>query len=707
MRKPARYIKNNFYFLLLLVISLVVFAVAIRINTFKYNNFDYGKFDLGNMTQMVWNASHGRGLYLTDYFGTNLPRWAMSHVDPILYVFVPIFIVFSSPLTLIFSQLALVIFSSLLVFKISGLHLKNDLAAFLIGLSFLFNPSVGYLVATSAFHGVTAVIPFFLGAFYVFEKMYYEKNFTRKGIVLFGLLATLTMIGKEQLPLYTFIYGLFIIFLRNENATTVKEYFTTLSGKIGLVLSIASILWFIVAFFIIIPSHAHYRIEGYNKFAESVEISDATARDVALPNYFLNRYEDFGDSYFEVAKNMILRPEKSVKVFFGGDKVENFTRTFEPFAFLPFAYPAVLLIAVPDLVINFMTTASGIGTAEITNHRISMILPVLIIATLLAIKYLSNLLKNRVDRKRLHIFLSAVVVIFTIYTTNRYNNPVYLWMRDAIKKRVVSKVFAKQDEDIIQKDLEVGDVVRLSELEFKDVDCARKIVNIVPEKASVSGPDSLGAHLAMRETYAIFPALYNEADYVIVDVFAKKLFTILDLNTEIIKDVIGHLIKDINYELRLGCGNYFVFEKVGAHSKQELLPIQERYEYEGKHDFEFFQGLNVVDFEIPDSFKRGERNELKVIYYRAKDGAKKHTSLVDYKMFTSFVNTETGKIYQSANLPSFALREPGGWVEGRYYLEDIEVVMPEFIDSGEYLVLVGMGNSIRTRSILLGRTKVF
>jgi len=113
MHKVCQYLKKHKYFLLLLFISLVFLAVNIRINTFKYYNFDYGKFDLGNMTQMVWNAGRGRGLYLTDYFGTNLPRWAMSHVDPILYVFVPIFLLFPSPLTLVYSQLVLVIFSSL------------------------------------------------------------------------------------------------------------------------------------------------------------------------------------------------------------------------------------------------------------------------------------------------------------------------------------------------------------------------------------------------------------------------------------------------------------------------------------------------------------------------------------------------------------------------------------------------------------------
>ena len=79
-----KFLKENIPFAFLLLFCVGLLAVTIKMNVFRFNNFDFGKFDLGNMTQMVWNTQHGRFMYLTDYFGTNLPRWAMSHVDPIL-----------------------------------------------------------------------------------------------------------------------------------------------------------------------------------------------------------------------------------------------------------------------------------------------------------------------------------------------------------------------------------------------------------------------------------------------------------------------------------------------------------------------------------------------------------------------------------------------------------------------------------------------
>ncbi|MFC1621919.1 DUF2079 domain-containing protein [Patescibacteria group bacterium] len=691
-------IRKNFWLICLGLYSLLILLVNIRINTFRYHNFDYGKFDLGNMTQMVWNVTQGNGLMLTDYFGTNLPRWAMSHVDPILYLFVPLFAVFPHALTLVYSQLILVIFSSILIYKIAELHLKSRFAAFLLGISYLVYPAIGFLIAWTGFHGVTAVIPFFLGAFYVFEKMYKDRNFTKGGITAFWVLTVLTMMGKEQLPLYIFFCGIFIFLFRNYEAKSFSELFKTKIGRLGLWVVGISALWFFMAFFVIIPLNAHYRVEGYQKFVQSIKLDDSVARDVALPNYFLSRYDEFGDSYLEIAANMLIRPKKTAEVFFGGDKLDNLNRTFMPLVYLPLAYPSFFILAVPDLAINYLTTAGGIGTAEISNHRISMIVPILFISTILGIRYLSAQFKKWKLRKTAIIILATLVLGTNVYTSFKFNNPVYLWLSQAIKKRV----FAKSTEELIGKELELGEVIRLSELEGKDRECAIKIVNLVPPEASVSGPDSLGTHLAQRETYAIFPALYNEADYVIVDVFARKILTILDIDVEMVQGFIEDLIKDENYALKLGCGNYFVFQRVGPHEKEPLLPMQQRFEYDRKVNYEFFQGVTVVDFEVEEVVQRGNLSRLMVVYDRVGAGGNKNTTLEEYLMFTSFVHKETGEIYQMANLPSHAITRPEDWEKSRFYIENVEFVLPEFVDAGEYMVFVGMDNKSRTRSIYLG-----
>lgn len=706
--------KINLYIIVLFLFSCVILFVSLKINFFRYNNFDFGKFDLGNMSQMLWNTLHGRFMYLTDYFGTNLPRWSMSHVDPIMLLFLPIFFVFQHSMTLVVIQLLLIIFSSLLIYKIAQLELKSRLAGLLLGISFLVYPATGFLIAWTGFHGVSVAVPFFLGAFYLFEKMHFENSFTKKNMLIFWVLLLITMSGKEQLSLYILLFGLFVAWYRNKHILGIK-------------MAVLGLVWFIICFFVIIPAYAHYRIDGFSKFAEKLDLDTSVTRDVERPNYFISRYEEFGDSYLEIMFNMATHPAKLTQVFFGGDNLDNLRRTFQPVGYMPLAAPLLLIMAAPDFLMNYLTTAGGIGTAEIYNHRISMIIPIIFISSIFAIDYFSRFIlflfnyclvsvqKSRKPTKlykylpRLQkislryiyattvIILASYILLCNIYTTFIYNNPIYLWLTQAATKRLGKIVFAKTDPTVSnQESIKIGTVFKLTKLEDKDRDCANKVVDIIPTNATVSGPDYLGAHLSLRETYAIFPALYDEADYVIVDVFSKKILRILDIDVGLVRNVVADLLKHSDYNMVLGCGNLFVFKKSFSPDKDTLLPIQERFEYSEKYSYEIFQSLTIVDYELPTSVERGSPTKAKFTYVK-----RKSTALDNYLLFMSFVD-DRGEVYQMANLPSFALNQPGEWSSGRYYIEKLDFVMPNYLNPGRYKVFIGMSNNIRTRSIYLG-----
>jgi len=693
MAKKLELFKRNIPLFLLCVVAVVHFTIAARMNISSYNNFDFGKFDLGNMTQMVWNTLNGRFLYMTDYFGTNLPRWAMSHVDPILLLFVPIFALVPHPLTLVMSQLFLVVASCFVIYLIADMRLRSRWAAALVGISFLLYPAVGYLNARTGFHGVSAVIPFFLIAFYLFERMYQAKAFSKTGLIWFWIMLVLTMSGKEQLPLYVLLFGLFIILLR------------PLARKLGFTVLAAGFVWFIVAFFIIIPAYSKYRVAGYDKFAKSLDIDTASARNVALPNYFLSRYEEFGDSYISIFVNSLIDNKKAIRVFFGGDKTDNLNKTFKPLLYLPLAAPQIMFFAAPDFFANYMTTAGGIGTAEISNHRISMIIPILFVSVIFALEFLGiffsktlQLTKIKLEPRVFYILFGFVLVGLGIHTSVEFNNPVYMWLQQAMQRRLAMvTIYAKFDEETAKQNIKFGDVLRLTQLENRDIECANKIISLIPATASVSGPDYLGAHLSMRETYAVFPALYDEADYVIVDVFSRKITTILDLEADIVRDVVMKTLISKNYVLNAGCGNLFVFKREPQQNKLQVLPLQEKNQYTAKFNQPFFQGLEIADFTFPQSIKPGQRGSLRIVYKKASQA-----KLDDYVLFMTFINEKTGEVFQMANLPSFALIRPEEWREGRFYIEDIDVALPSFVDPGVYRAFIGMTNRVRTRSIYLG-----
>lgn len=687
----AVYIKAHFFFLALVVFSIFFVALNIKINTFSYNNFDFGKFDLGNMTQMMWNSLHGKPMWLTDYFGTNMPRWGMSHVDPLLLIFLPIFYFFQHSLTLVFVQVILVTATSFLLFGLAQRKLHSQLAAFFVALTFLFYPATGFLTSRTGFHGVTPAMFFFVGAFYLFEVAYEEQKLTNKRKVLFWILLIITMTGKEQISLYVFFYGLFIWLFRGQK-------------KLGWQVSIVSMAWFITAFFVIIPAFSHYRVEGYKKFADSVDIDPEYENEVTKSNYFLGRYKDFGDSYLGIVWGAVTHPSLMVRVLLGGDKLQNLRQTLAPLLLFPLLYPATLVMAVPDLAMNYLTV--GLGTSEIYNHRISMIVPVLFISTIMAISLISTLISQKKPALKYSLvsaILSGLILITNIYVSFAYENPVYLWATQSIKRHLLGNVFADSlNSPVNLKSLEKGQQVKdIPSLDNKDIGCAQKIVNLIPQSASVSGPDNLGAHLAMRKTYAIFPALYNEADFVIVDVFSQKLSGILGVNTDMVGDSIEKLLKSNEYKLSFGCGNLFVYKRVDKYNKDTLLPIQERYEYPHTFEYKILDSLYIYDYSFPSKTTKGQPMPLRIAYNK-----REGTSLDGYVLYLSFIHEETRELYQVASLAPLSISKPSSWEAGLTYVETQEVIMPEFLPSGNYKVLASISNKTKTRNVYLGDLEV-
>ena len=704
--KIKKFIVNNIFVLLVIFFSIISFLVAMKLNIFRYNNFDFGKFDLGNMTQMVWYTLNGKFMYLTDYFGSNVPRWSMSHVDPLLALFTPIFAIFPHPLTLVISQLFIVVFSSLLIYAIANLELKSKLSACLISFAYLLNPSLGFINGTMGFHAVTAAIPFFLGAFYLFEKMYKENSFSKKGLIYFWILLVLTMAGKEQISLYVFMWGLFILVFRSMGAGSLKlqkswfvEFFKQKTSRTGLSMIVVGLLWFITAFFIIIPKNSHYRVESYENFLDSLGVELNTNNDVTMENYFLGRYNDFGSSYSEIIKNMIVNHPRLIRVFFSGDRLDSLDRTFKPVSYLPFANPAMLLISAPDFLINYLVTEDGLGVEDIENHRISMIIPVLFVSSIYAISMLREIFFVVGPKLKKYyqvpvVLLSAWLLFSSYQTSIDYNNPLYLWFKQAVLRRVSA------DLDLGEKnlsELEVGDVVKLPDLDLKDTKCANAIISNIPDDASVSGPDNLGDHMSMRETYGIFPALWNKADYVIVDVQSRKLLGILGLNKNIIKDLTESLVSTEKYDLVMACGNLYLFKEGDPKERTGLIPIQEKFEYPAKYDFEILNLIRVVNFSIPNEVTREKVSKGQLVYQKMDNDG-----MDGYLFYITFVNKETEKIFQVANLPSFAFLSPSDWTKNLYYIEDVDIALPSYVDPGDYSVFFSLSNKIKMRSMYLG-----
>jgi len=128
--------------------------------------------------------------------------------------------------------------------------------------------------------------------------------------------------------------------------------------------------------------------------------------------------------------------------------------------------------------------------------------------------------------------------------------------------------------------------------------------------------------------------------------------------------------------------------------------MQERYKYEPDQSLEIFEDLFLANFEIPKTVTRGKPSKATFVY------RKESKKPDEYVIFTSFINSETGEIFQSANIPSYGLINIKDWSEGHYYIEGVDLTVPTAVGSGIYRAFIGMTNNIRTRSIYLGDMEV-
>ena len=687
--------KKYFFYIVLFLYSALIFALMVKINVFRYDDFSQGKFDLGNMTQMAWYSLRGKFMYLTDYFGSNVPRWSMSHVDPILIIFLPIFFLIPHPLTLVFSQNLLIILGAFFIFEIAKLKTKNNYFSLFLAMAYLSFPALGFVLAWTGYHGVSPAIFFFLAFVYYYERIISEeRRFKLKDYIILIVLMTVTMSGKEQIPLYFLMFG-FYIFV----SSTLRKF--------SISMMIYSIIWFLVCFLIIIPHYSSYRIDSFERFVTEMGINKEDVPNVYSENYFLARYSEFGDSYFEIAKNMALNPVKTASIFISGDKLDNLYYTFGPVSYLSFLHPLMMLVAFPDLLINYSTSQGGIGTAEIYNHRISMIIPVIFIAIAYGIGFLQRFLKNFVYEKYIKIsvsllglFLFLNCVYFSLYVGLK--NPLLAWFSEALSKRVL----AISSEEVIKKNLKPGEPVEISAYIENDRNCVNRIVSSIPPLVSVSGPDYMGSHLAQRETYAIFPAGKSTSDYLIVDIFSKKLLSILELSNSLNRRFIEDVFKSKDYNLVYSCSNLLVFKKsdlkVADTEKLHILPIQQLNSYNKKFDYEIFRKFYLVDTQFENKAKIGEKFKITNVYEkRNKD------EMSEYKIFTTFINKETGQDYKFINYPSTIFTTIPDFKDDRFYEEKVDVVIPSHLEKGNYMIFVGIDNRLRTRSIYLGDVTLY
>jgi uncharacterized membrane protein len=311
--------------------SLALFATVRS----DYLEFRLARFDLGNMVQAVWSTTDGRLLETTHANGEQLTRLA-SHVDPIVALLAPLWILAPSPLTLAAVQIAACALGALPVFWLGRRHLASEGAAALLALAYLAYPWLAW-TALDAFHPVTLAIPLFLYAIWFLDT-------DRLGA--FAVCGALVLATGELMGLPLAALGLWYWLSRGHRVA-------------GLGIAAAGTAWTLVSLMLIVPAFRGEESPFYGRFAS------------------------VGGSPTGIVETALTDPLTILSALATGDDLSYLVWLAWPLAGLFLLVPALAAVALPLLVVNGLSDWST--TTDPRHHYVAGVIPFLVAASVLAV----------------------------------------------------------------------------------------------------------------------------------------------------------------------------------------------------------------------------------------------------------------------------------------------------------------------------------
>ena len=333
--------------------SVAVFLVARS----AYESFSLARFDLGNMVQAVWSTAHGRPLEVTDATGEQIARLG-GHVDPILALVTPFWIVAPSPLTLAAVQITAVALGALPVFWLARRHLETERAAGLLALAYLANPWLAW-TAQDAIHPKTFAIPLFLYAVWFLDS---------KRIWAFAAFAVLAAASGELMGLSIAGLGIWYAFARRERKT-------------GAVICVLGLAWSFVALYVVIPAFS------------------------GGESQYLGLYEKVGGSPSGIVKTSVTHPGVILSELVGAHELLYLFLLALPLLGSFALAPLLAAVAVPQLFLNAIADADG--PTDPRHHYIAGIFPFLFAAAALG---LARLPRARRSTGAAAVLLASVAI---------------------------------------------------------------------------------------------------------------------------------------------------------------------------------------------------------------------------------------------------------------------------------------------------------
>ena len=290
------------------VLCLMVLAwsvIFIVLGSMRHNRFGTFGFDLGIYDQGIWLMSRLRVPFVT----VRGIHFLGHHFNAVLVLLVPFYWLGAGPIFLLVVQVLAQASGAVAVYLLARDRMNGErgLAVALAG-ALLLNPTYQYLT-WEFFHPDALAIAPLLFAYWAARERRWRW---------FAVSAGLALLCKEDVALALAIIGLLVAVRGNR--------------RIGSAVTAVSAAWFFLATRVFIPT-----LNGIGPFYDSF-------------------FGDFGGSPGEIIRNIVLKPRQVWDMGTRADRTSYYWRMGAPFAFVFLAAPETMLVGIPMLAVNVLTS---------------------------------------------------------------------------------------------------------------------------------------------------------------------------------------------------------------------------------------------------------------------------------------------------------------------------------------------------------------
>ena len=471
----------------LVTLAVIVFcAYFIIFLTTRHDALLTNAEDLGIMDQAIWNTIHGNMLHQTIcniisdancYGPDGITRFAI-HFEPILFPVSLLYLFWADPKALLVLQTLVVATGAYPAFLLARLRLRNDLAAAGIAVLYLLYPAQEQATVYD-FHAVT-----FTAALLLFTLYF---MYTRRTILLF-VFAVLAMACKEEIPLVIIMFGLWSMLFQRR-------------WRSGLALALLGAVWFALTMLVIMP---HFSPTGQPML--------------------IGRYGALGKGPVQIITNIVLHPGAFLHQYvLESSHIFYLRLLLTPAGYLPVLAPWVLVLALPSLAVNMLSSNVQMYTGLYQYN--AEIVPVLIFAAIEAIVLVLWLVQFMLARLRMRMLrqqgLSADDIPAPVRTRWSFMRILHTGL---LAFMVCWTIFyAVRADSAFHGQLPFSAGFQWPVVTPHDA-LAQRFIAMIPPTASVAAQSRLVPHLSHRDKIYQFP--YGDgittpsiaADYIFLDV---------------------------------------------------------------------------------------------------------------------------------------------------------------------------------------------